>query len=296
MHIGLAKTGTTTIQKSLAQKQSDLSAIGVFCPMAGRLQPEMVGHHLLAWSVLYPNKYDRAVWEHLHLELQQDTASYDYILLSSEDFSRLSLENVSTIRQYLNGFDVSIIVYLRNQRDYMISLYKQLVKTGNYHHDFRKFLLDFSNRYDYFALIERWSSVFGAENIIIKFYDEVKRSPNFTGDFLSSFLPKTDMDFKNRYTNNVSVSDNSAKALLFINRLESIYPRLSLAIGTSRIRWNLRKRTKLGGIIGRLGGLILSSPLYVSDDVAFLRARILDSNERLFASYIDVSKRSFLEF
>jgi hypothetical protein len=302
LHVGTAKTGTTTIQKLLYEKKRSLEEAGVYCPIAGRLHPEMGGHHLLAWSILYPDKYDQSAWSLLLSELNcVDEDQYPLIVLSSENFSLLTPDNISLVHNYLEDFDVTILVYLRNQKDFMISLYKQFIKTGHYHDEFGCFARDYIDHCDYSLWLEGWISAFGINNLCVKAFDRAKQPPGLVSDFFSTVLSmsgQTEFIFTGNWKRHdgVSPSRRSIKILRFINKVEDKFSSRYVHTGTSILRRKLIWRTKLGHMLEELSGLIFIEDLYDVEDIAFLRDYLRAGDKKRFESFMLSEDRDLFDF
>lgn len=131
LHIGLQKTGTSSIQVMLASSNSILESIGyTFPPLP---QPEEskssvwtspFRHNCVAGS--YADFI--SVFEKMNIDESKkfwaDILEGDLIpILSAEEFSRQN--DFSLIAKAMDGFDVEVVVYLRRQDKYIESLYNQ---------------------------------------------------------------------------------------------------------------------------------------------------------------------------
>ena len=67
--------------------------------------------------------------------------------------------------------EITIVVYLRRQDDFLCSTYSTDIKSGSTNH----FTLPPNSvgnlRYNYYALLSRWSSVFGRDTVVCRIYD-----------------------------------------------------------------------------------------------------------------------------
>jgi hypothetical protein len=133
LHIGVHKTGTTSIQHLLNSNRAALQSKGYYYPSAG--QPnDLPGHHNIAWQLWGDLRFrdDLGTVEDLISEIIERP---EHIILSSEDFScamELATDAFSNFVTRLQsaGFHVTIIVYLRNYLDWMVSVYLTLVTFG----------------------------------------------------------------------------------------------------------------------------------------------------------------------
>jgi hypothetical protein len=87
---------------------------------------------------------------------------------------------------------VKVIVYLRRQDEYLLSLYSTAVQSGS-----TATLAEFaddqneSHRYDYSAILSRWSAAFGKANVICRRYE---RSRMEGGEIVTDFLTSAGME------------------------------------------------------------------------------------------------------
>src|SRR5690606_23854883 len=158
LHIGAHKTGTSTIQAAL-------SAGGDFLyPATGR--DGRRGHYPLAWSVVgrYRRRYSvppASIWSDLDAELRE--SDREKAIISSEFFWRAEPDEAERIRSYLQEHDVTAILYVRHPADYLVSYYKQEVKTGVCRKSFRDFVAEKLPLADFAAYADRWAGAMPTE-------------------------------------------------------------------------------------------------------------------------------------
>lgn len=193
LHIGPHKTGTTTIQVGLKHNEKTLEKHRILCPNSGRTSQDSVGNHNLAWELLYPQienfnpKF--GTWDDFHNEVNNKPKAQN-IIITSEDFSSLDLNQISQLREILKSFDVKVVLYLRRQDKILQSTWVEVVKNAWTKVNVESFFdwLD-NNNYsatttDYLNIIKKWESIFSKENLILKIFD----SSFFKGTLLEDFL------------------------------------------------------------------------------------------------------------
>lgn len=145
-HIGLPKTGTTTLQNSLHAARSALATQGVLYPSLERLGH--LNHHPLILSVLAPDKLPRqfrfksgrqrkrlraAAVDSVSREVA--AARGDLLLLSSEYFSReFTEEELGRMRSLLTEIGVAeltLSVYVRRPSEHYLSLLGQSLRQSS---------------------------------------------------------------------------------------------------------------------------------------------------------------------
>src|SRR5437762_728805 len=188
LHIGTEKTGTTSIQNFLSKNRSRLKKQGIIYPRSPGNQnhTELTVYALgderqsggirrrsgVSKSEQVPGFRDRLQSE-LDSELQNSHAST--IVFSNEHLSsRLASEvEIGRVRDLCERYaaQTKVIVYLRNQVDFVVSSFGTTVKSGST----RKFPFPLNRRrirtMDYMTLLEPWRKTFGRENMIVRRFE-----------------------------------------------------------------------------------------------------------------------------
>lgn len=173
LHIGTWKTGTTAIQKLCANNRQYLDRYGLIYPEEARDGSQ---HVQLAWFFGEGNKAKFKLlkgdpWS----TIQPYIGKADRLLLSSESLYKpcLNPEQAEVIKKKLQGADIRIIVYFRNQMDMAASAYAQNIKNGVAVPP----LADWLDRNAFFFYDTQLGSLwrnFGKDNVIVKIYDKSK--------------------------------------------------------------------------------------------------------------------------
>lgn len=212
IHIGPVKTGSSTIQTFLLRNYNVLKAKGVHLPLTGD-----TGH----WRDLFvlplvnacldippatPWKYD---WRSLtrkgltSLNRKKNQRKLERILSSClyspisiftfECFSEMCLDSIAQMKKHLDTCfqEYTVITYLRRQPELFASWYSQVIQSGVYPFDgtFDEFIssyfYDENSRFDnYWSMLERWSNVFGKDNVKPRIFDRKEMVQN---DLLDDF-------------------------------------------------------------------------------------------------------------
>jgi len=192
LHIGRHKTGTTAIQDFLSANRAILAQHGILYPA------ELTGtqaHHGLVLALEERNNASR---NPRGLDSVVDTRLSDYLgrlraeahaapdsIISSEGLQRVDPRLVAE----MFGADVKILVYLREQLDYMLSAYAQEVHNGLATRTFAEFA-DASHYY-YGTFLDRWADVFGGARLVVRIYD---RASLARGDVVADFISVVGLD------------------------------------------------------------------------------------------------------
>ena len=130
IHIGLHKTGSTSLQKFLKVNEKILLENDIYIPKSCRVWgDEIVNHHNLAEELINSKLFSKEnkSFKDLLNEIKNINKN---ILLSSEDFSKLVsfpeklIYFINQLKQL--NFEIKFIVYTRYSSDYLRSLFFQL--------------------------------------------------------------------------------------------------------------------------------------------------------------------------
>lgn len=213
VHIGLNKTGTSSIQDFLALNTDALRAEGICYPRAGRTG---AAHHALsAWVGSAEADADPSaspVAQALLAEIQD----MPRVWLSSEDFHARGPRGARNLARLLQGHPVRIVLYLREHLAYLASWYQQNVQASGLSCSFETFC--HLTHKPLSEVAETWGQVFGHGQLTLRLYD---RRSLVGGDVLKDFAAQVGLEgdlgrfVRKPYENNPSISGN----LLFIKRL-----------------------------------------------------------------------------
>ncbi|MEL7506483.1 MAG: hypothetical protein AAFN42_04045 [Cyanobacteria bacterium J06554_1] len=239
LHIGTAKTGTTTLQRFLCKNENVLSDLGYLYPKSGRPANNPIAHYNLANAIKSDSRlYNRHTgkWTDvshqfidLHQEIEQQNLSN--VIVSCESFSRDPKE-LDKLKHELSRYEVKILVYLRKQEKFLLSAYIESIKQGSYL-SFKEYIDKKLDLVNYYGLLSLWSSLFGKDNLIIRVFEQDKLKGNIFEDFLVSIGIEDISQFNlNIARYNVSPP---AKTINFLRYLNSIsIGKLSLSYHTCR--------------------------------------------------------------
>ena len=256
LHIGLNKTGTSSIQHFLASNRSILKSNGVSYPSAWT---SYNAHH----GVARLEKIARTFGTSRVHDAPEFSAFLDEVedsekvILSSETL--FQSERPETFKEIFENFDVTIVLYLRHKIPHILSWYQQDVQQGTCTADPIDYI--FYQNISYADLVDRWVNAFGKSNVFVRVYDREKMvNGNSIDDFLETvniahvegFVPPERefnpsitgnlLHFKrvhNLFSDREMTNDNSTTALLTsLCRKESAFAG-GLAIPTKYVEyWN----------------------------------------------------------
>jgi len=239
IHIGTPKTATTTIQYFLTKNRDSLKRQRIFVPSTAYL----TGNHIeLAAATFMPaiRKSDSQglwfsyflkegfttvdqdeLWKKMSREIKVHCRKDDLVIFSCEAFSDFAEQEVKRVKVLMDSLfdDVTIVLYLRRQPEYLVSLYY----TSIIHGETRSALNYLSMPWSYNRSVRHWS-IFGKDKITIRLFDKQEFHGN---DLLSDFASTCgfDMTGLDRVENQYETMMDSA-AIEFLRLLNSHIPRL----------------------------------------------------------------------
>lgn len=163
IHVGIDKTGSSYIQKILNASEEGLYQSNLKYLDSGGLE----NHSNLFFQ---SQKGDLNLWKHVALEMNE--IEQDGIV-SHEGLYHLSEETLSKISEIISGYQINIVIYIRQQSDMICSGFAQRLK---YEPSF--FGLDSDPETAFFPIGQRYSTtlqklknVFGQMNVIVRKYE-----------------------------------------------------------------------------------------------------------------------------
>jgi hypothetical protein len=225
LHIGTHKTGTTSIQYYLNYRKNELLAQGILAPDAGKpANSKFNGNHRLAWAVDL-RKWETSNESWIQLADEMDRTGHENIVLSSEAFCKIKDNNIVKVRQLLKDHEVFIIVYFRNYKEYIRSVYAQVIRDQKEIRSFPGYITSIADRINYDKILRNWGEHFGYDHLIVRAYDEVAEKGNLLSDFchIIGFIPP-DNDPHFQLQRNTSLDEKTIRALRLINLCKTKFP------------------------------------------------------------------------
>lgn len=178
LHIGMMKTGSTSLQRALSGNRETLRRYGVIYPKTGRRGDKHYELRRVLCRGATPEFFDMPEdWvERFHSE----TAGADICVISDELFS-IREHDPETVTSLIPRRRTRVVMYIREPVAHAVSLYQERMKNLS----MRMSLRDFAGkrRLSYFREAERWARVFGRENVIIRLYGRDDGNWDIISDF-----------------------------------------------------------------------------------------------------------------
>ena len=240
LHIGIPKTGTTSLQRFFSDNREVLARNGVdylqFTPQQKEAFAKwrngcFLSRYCRALASREPISNRVSDFEENYKRLADALKGDRRILLSDENFTTFSAmayegrtdpekywRELSYIVNELGVTNTTLILYLRRQDKYVVSQWKEAVKNGHTRNNSKDYLNQphISCRLDYASMLDAIKDSFiGPANVIVRSYDQVVSSNNnLYHDFCKSLGIAWDSDFRIPMgKNNESISFDMTEAL-----------------------------------------------------------------------------------
>lgn len=237
LHIGTHKTGTTSIQRFARGNEDNLKSRGWLYPgydivnARGHYAHHHIAHGL---AMVRNNRIDLETARKFIKEAVRLAESYEYLFLSAEPFYRhfsghKSVVNksdsywearekyISSVKDCFpeNGNDIQVIITIRRQADFAMSLYKESVRTKRYSKKFSVFLDEHWYYFEYIKQIKLWEKFFGKVKVLV-FEDLVA-----TGNLVENFFSSLDLNIKDLPTTQIANKSWCADFFEFKRRMNA---------------------------------------------------------------------------
>ncbi|MFH1965203.1 MAG: hypothetical protein ABIJ42_06630 [Acidobacteriota bacterium] len=233
IHIGMTKTGSTSLQRFLFANREVLRTQGVsyldndefmFWDAHHRLaQSFLPGHDWKALLEFAGGKDDPATMVSILREELAGSGSRNFVI-SSELFAVEDAEKVSSgLEDIRELYDIRILVYIRNYPDFLESLLAHHITFDGY--DNEKVTEEFKRNFcmglkgHYSKVIDSYARHFGRKNIEVRVLEkEQLHGGEIIFDFLAFLGLEKDGSYRDPGMKNISLRRNGLEYLMFLNR------------------------------------------------------------------------------
>ncbi len=238
IHIGTPKTATTAIQRFCYKNSKILEKKGYCYPIFPYKYPAVskTRAHFLLGVIKNENGERNEAQEQKNFEdgmkmVLEAFQTYDHVILSDERIWRGMAREKKDLWEVMQkeadqgGFALHVVVYLRRQDKYYISLWNQVVKHLRSQETFEEFAnrVD-KDQLDYYYKLEQMAAVIGKENITVRRFDGGKFEG---GSIYSDFLQTVGLSLTDEYEipeeeQNTGLYGNTHELKRVINALPQI--------------------------------------------------------------------------
>ena len=229
LHIGVHKTGTTTIQDAFARNRAALPALGVSYPGTGQAHRNIASSAMqrpLGWRTGGAHLPDPQLWDFFVREAQQFSG---ITVCSSEFFAESTTHEAQQIIDRVGKDNLHVVITLRNFAKILPSAWQQILKSGyefGYIHWLNNVLGSdelepkskvFWTRHHHDEVVARWANIVGKERVTVVVVDDSDRQSIFRDFEVLTGLPAGTL-LKNRSDSlNRSLTVAEAELLRRIN-------------------------------------------------------------------------------
>lgn len=206
-HIGLNKTGTSSLQKFLSMNAENLAHHGWLYPKAGG---DGVAHH----EIFHAARRGVRALQEIRAQMAEEAGGKLDVIVSSEALHDTG--HVDRIAEAFRGCDVEVVIFLRDYVDYLSSWYREDVQSSGLCSSFQDYAA--LKRKPFVPILKRWEQHFGKEAIHVRDYNrEALLNGSSIDEIMCGILKIPSVSGWNTvgYENNPSVSGN----LLFLKRI-----------------------------------------------------------------------------
>ena len=189
LHIGVPKTGSSTIQKGLYHNRKRLKRHGFLYPQSGLIG---TNHKNIFFELTsmedHRTKFIPQSGNLLDLAQEITDTRFKKIIISAEHFALFSSSQINTLQQALSPFATKVVVYLRRQDQVIQSGWsqnaKRLVTKKSLDQNIDEEISTNKSVYHYDYLLNKWAKTFGKENLILRIFEPDHLSGHIFHDFL----------------------------------------------------------------------------------------------------------------
>lgn len=238
LHIGIEKTGTTTIQEFLHLNRKLLTKNGFYFPksigmrnhrplVACFTKNEKENNFTKLKNIT--NEAEKIIWKKNTLktfvnEMNSLPAGIVTVLISSEHFSTkiLNEDELIELKNNLEQIfsEIKIIVYLRRQDLLAVSRYSTVLKSGFTEQKIFRSSSPNSRIFNFKLLLDRWKNIFGEENIHPAIFEKKEwKSNDLLSDFRNRCRLPENLNYLIPMCQNQSYSETTQEIALLFNAL-----------------------------------------------------------------------------
>jgi hypothetical protein len=215
LHIGMNKTGTSTLQVYLGQHRDELLKHGIWYPNIGHYDN---AHHGVAEAIRKDGDFAKFGIDPAALKTPNIPAGVTAVLLSSENFHTLRKKMAGVVALFPPE-QTEVILYLREHIAYFASWYQQDIQASRGQITCSFYENALLRGYPYMDLIRLWQDAYG-KNLQVRAYDrKLLLGGDIVQDFFSAAFNMAPPVARTLEDSNPSISGNLLFLKLVLNHL-----------------------------------------------------------------------------
>jgi len=219
LHIGMHKTGTTSLQQTLGDSRDILLKHNIYYPSIKPFNhsanfPPIVMKNPLKFEIfrqrgIYEMDNARKECNRLMRLWTGEFKSFKHgnFIISGEELSKMEEGDVLNAKKLLEKYfdDILIIIYIREPSSFIPSVISEFVKHGG-----RKIISEnYTKKFPFYkARIQQYINVFGQDKIIVRPFDKKHMKNN---DLFDDFFHSLDIDFNTKLLKRVTANESLRK-------------------------------------------------------------------------------------
>ncbi|MGB3245300.1 MAG: hypothetical protein WBB25_12250 [Sulfitobacter sp.] len=210
VHIGVNKTGTSSLQRAFFERRDKVSEQGIYYPEVGI---QTCAHHPISRAIKGATLASQGMPDDWQDQIRAGFGDHELCVLSSENFA--TVDNPAPLAGLCPPGQTKVVIYLRDYAQYMVSWYQQALHSRNIAMSLEDFLL--GHRVNFARIIANWAAVYGRDNVIVRKYErKLLKDQDIVADFCEFVRPGLERAFDGmEHNSNPSLSGN----LLFFKRI-----------------------------------------------------------------------------
>ncbi|WP_018125536.1 hypothetical protein [Desulfovibrio oxyclinae] len=214
IHIGMGKTGTSSIQTFFDVNRDAFKRRGVYYPITSR-----VNHaHLICNNDFERISLKKQIFNWKKLIREGKKSSCEKVVISCEMLAHLPEQSdIFQIAELFAGEDVTIVCYIRRIDTLLQSQYVQGLKRGAYLYTPDEYVSLLKGRR--MLTLDWWAEAFGDENVILKPFEKSALKGDLVEDFLDCLGEKLHPEYERIKSSNISPKGETLAAMIEVTRM-----------------------------------------------------------------------------
>lgn len=270
LHVGMHKTGTSSIQQTLAKFYGQPTKEIVYFNFDG-----IINHSCIVYPIFLENPYSYRDYELMNLSSMERHSSIQYLqktffttiknqrrpisIISGEDISFLSEKELKNLKNFLQKFfhEIKVVAYVREPYSFLSSCFQEIVRGLGYKQfKFYPEWIDYKNRF------EKFYNVFGEENVFLFRFDLQK-------DMVLHFCQTFNIPIKPQQTLRIyeGCTKEAIQILYLYNKSLPDYKQNNIILGWIPSKDSIKKRLAIRSIVEKIGKVKFRIHKHVLDPI-----------------------------